>query len=126
MNRETAEPRVRRLPGARAREWVERQRRVAAPSTHVYDFVWDPTAPADGPFCTDIDGNVLLDFTSHVGAAPLGYNNPHILEPMAEFGSVDPLKIAGQDFYVGSGPADDPDFPGPAGLMERLTAITDE
>jgi 4-aminobutyrate aminotransferase len=126
MDRETAEPRVRGLPGTRAREWAERQQRVAAPSTHVYDFVWDPTEPADGPFCTDVDGNVLMDFTSHVGAAPLGYNNPKILEPMASFDLVDPLKIAGQDFYTGSGPASNADFPGPAGLMERLTDITSE
>lgn len=126
MDRETTEPHVRGFPGTRAREWAERQQRVAAPSTHVYDFVWDPTAPADGPFCTDVDGNVLMDFTCHVGAAPLGYNNPKILEPMAEFDLVDPLKIAGHDFYVGSGPADNPDFPGPAGLMERLTDITGE
>ncbi|WP_049898425.1 class-III pyridoxal-phosphate-dependent aminotransferase [Halococcus agarilyticus] len=126
MDRATAEPRVRGFPGERARDWVDRQHRVAAPSTHVYEFVWDPTAPADGPFCTDVDGNVLMDFTCHVGAAPLGYNNPKIMEPMAEFDLVDPLKIAGHDFYVGSGPADDPDFPGPAGLMERLTDITGE
>lgn len=125
MNRETAEPRVRRLPGARAREWVGRQRSVAAPSTHVYDFVWDPTEPAEGPFCTDVDGNVLLDFTCHVGAAPLGYNNPKITDPMAEFDLVDPLKIAGQDFYVGAGDVENPDYPGPAGLMERLTDLTD-
>jgi 4-aminobutyrate aminotransferase len=126
MDRETTEPHVRRLPGTRAHEWAERQQRVAAPSTHVYEFVWDPTEPADGPFCTDVDGNVLMDFTCHVGAAPLGYNNPKIMEPMAEFDLVDPLKIAGQDFYVGSGPAENPDFPGPAGLMERLADLTGE
>ena len=126
MNREAAEPHVQELPGTRARKWVDRQRDVAAPSTDVYDFVWDPTEPAEGPFCTDADGNVLLDFTSHVGAAPLGYNNPKIREPMATFEFVDPLKIAGQDFYVGPGSADDPDFPGPARLMERLTDVTDQ
>ncbi|HET7325418.1 MAG TPA: aminotransferase class III-fold pyridoxal phosphate-dependent enzyme, partial [Halococcus sp.] len=124
MDRDATEPRVRRLPGTRAREWVEHQQRVSAPSTHVYDFVWDPTEPADGPFCTDVDGNVLMDFTCHVGAAPFGYNNPKITEPMAEFDLVDPLKIAGQDFYVGAGDAENPDFPGPAGLMERLTDLT--
>ena len=72
MNRATAEPQVRSLPGERAREWVEGYRANAAPSTYVYDFVWDPSRPAIGPFCTDVDNNVFLDFTSHVGAAPLG------------------------------------------------------
>jgi len=125
MDRDTAEPRVDVLPGERAREWVARHREVAAPSTHVYDFVWDVTAPAAGPFCTDVDGNVLLDFTSHVAAAPLGYDNPTIRERLAEFDLVDPVKIAGQDFYLGSsGPASDPDVPGPAELMHRLVELT--
>ncbi|MFB6187959.1 MAG: aminotransferase class III-fold pyridoxal phosphate-dependent enzyme, partial [Halobacteriaceae archaeon] len=80
---------------------------------------------AEGPFCTDIDGNILMDFTSHVAAAPLGYNNPKIIDKFREFDLVDPLKIAGQDFYVsGSGPTESPDFPGPPQLMDRLIDIT--
>ncbi|WP_224268801.1 aspartate aminotransferase family protein [Haloprofundus salinisoli] len=126
MDRETATPSVEAMPGRRARQWAERHRERAAPSTYVYDFVWDTSAPAEGPFCTDVDGNVLLDFTSHVAAAPLGYNNPKIMEPIAEFDLVDPLKIAGQDFYVSSGhDYDDDPLPGPAGLMERLVDATD-
>ncbi|RDI72913.1 aminotransferase class III-fold pyridoxal phosphate-dependent enzyme [Halopelagius longus] len=126
MDRDTAVPRVESLPGERAREWVDYHHETAAPSTYVYDFVWDITAEAEGPFCTDADGNVLLDFTSHVAAAPLGYNNPKIMDRMREFDLVDPLKIAGQDFYVSGG--DDPgeeELPGPAGLMQRLVDITD-
>ncbi|QCJ46617.1 MULTISPECIES: class-III pyridoxal-phosphate-dependent aminotransferase [Haloprofundus] len=126
MDRETVTPSVEAMPGRRARQWAERHREHAAPSTYVYDFVWDTSAPAEGPFCTDVDGNVLLDFTSHVAAAPLGYNNPKIMEPMSEFDLVDPLKIAGQDFYASSGHEfDDDPLPGPAGLMERLVDATD-
>ncbi|MDS0294817.1 aspartate aminotransferase family protein [Halogeometricum luteum] len=126
MDRETATPRVDTLPGEKAREWVDYHRSNAAPSTYVYDFVWDVSADAEGPFCTDVDGNVLLDFTSHVAAAPLGYNNPKILDRLREFDLVDPLKIAGQDFYVSDGqrPGEER-FPGPAGLMERLVEATD-
>ncbi|MFW6318000.1 MAG: aspartate aminotransferase family protein, partial [Halorubrum sp.] len=76
MDRHTVTPDVSDLPGDRAREWVDYHHESAAPSTYVYEFVWDRTAPAEGPFCTDVDGNVLMDFTSHVAAAPLGYNNP--------------------------------------------------
>jgi 4-aminobutyrate aminotransferase len=125
MDRDTAEPRVDTLPGERAREWVAYHRRNAAKTTYVYDFVWDITADAEGPFCTDVDGNVLLDFTSHVAAAPLGYNNPKIMEDLREFDLVDPLKIAGQDFYVSGGetPGEE-QFPGPAGLMDRLVEAT--
>jgi len=121
MDRDTAEPSVSSLPGERSREWVDYHHERAAPSTYVFEFVWDHTAPAEGPFCTDVDGNVLMDMTSHVAAAPLGYNNPKLTERMAEFDLPDPAKIAGQDFYVASGPLDDHDFPGPADLMERLT-----
>ncbi|OYR93580.1 aspartate aminotransferase family protein, partial [Halorubrum sp. E3] len=80
--------------------------------------------PAEGPFCTDVDGNVLMDFTSHVAAAPLGSNNPLIMEPLAEFDLVDPLKIAGQDFYVAGGESPGDGVPGASGLMERLTEVT--
>ncbi|SEH42742.1 4-aminobutyrate aminotransferase [Halopenitus malekzadehii] len=126
MQRETAEPSVGQFPGPKASEWAEFHRESAAPSTYVYDFVWDVTEDAVGPFCTDPDGNVLLDFTSHVAAAPLGYNNPLIMDELREFDLVDPLKIAGQDFYVSTGgsPAD-PDLPGPAHLMDRLVDVTD-
>ena len=123
MNRETAEPNVHSMPGENARRWSEAHREHAAKSTYVYDFVWDLAGEATGPFCTDVDGNVLMDFTSHVGAAPLGYNSPKILDPLSEFDLVDPLKIAGQDFYVsGEGLGDG--VPGPSELMERLTDVT--
>ncbi|WP_254534998.1 aminotransferase class III-fold pyridoxal phosphate-dependent enzyme [Halomarina litorea] len=125
MNRETATPDVGSMPGEKAREWAERHREHAATSTYVYDFVWDLAGDAEGPFCTDVDGNVLMDFTSHVGAAPLGYNNPLVMDRLREFDLVDPLKIAGQDFYVsGENVGEDVGMPGPAGLMRRLTEIT--
>jgi 4-aminobutyrate aminotransferase len=126
MERSSAEPRVDELPGPNAQEWVEYHHRFAAPSTYVREFVWDVTEDAVGPFCTDVDGNVLMDFATHVAAAPLGYNNPHLAERLSEFDLVDPLKIAGQDFYAGAGSSPgDSAFPGPAHLMDRLTTLTD-
>ncbi|WP_257297901.1 aspartate aminotransferase family protein [Haloarchaeobius sp. FL176] len=125
MDRDTAEPRVQEMPGEKAEEWAEYHHQHAATTTYVYDFVWDITADAEGPFCTDVDGNVLMDFTSHVAAAPLGYNNPKIMEPMSELDIVDPNKIAGQDFYFSGGwPPEEADIPGPAHLMDRLTDLT--
>jgi 4-aminobutyrate aminotransferase len=126
MDRETAEPSVGTMPGERAREWVQYHGERAATTTYVYDFVWDLTEEAEGPFCVDVDGNVLLDFTSHVAAAPLGYNNPKIMDRVEEFDLVDPLKIAGQDFYTSGGwPPDDPEFPGSTQLMDRLVDLSD-
>ncbi|ELY73012.1 aminotransferase class-III [Natrinema pellirubrum DSM 15624] len=70
---------------------------------------------------------MLLDFTSHVAAAPLGYNNPKLMDKLKEFDLVDPLKIAGQDFYVSTGGTpEDTELPGPAHLMNTLTDITDQ
>ncbi|MCU4740357.1 aminotransferase class III-fold pyridoxal phosphate-dependent enzyme [Halobacteria archaeon AArc-m2/3/4] len=127
MDRETVEPRVDRIPGEHAERWVEYHHANAAPSTYVYEFVWDVQEPAIGPFCTDVDGNVLMDFTSHVAAAPLGYNNPLILDRLREFDLVDPLKIAGQDFYVsGGGSPENSEFPGPTQLMDRLVDLTSQ
>ncbi|XVH30931.1 aspartate aminotransferase family protein [Haloferacaceae archaeon DSL9] len=120
MDRETATPAVESFPGPRAREWIDAHHRHAAPSEYSHEFVWDVTGEAVGPFVSDLDGNVLLDFTSHIGAAPLGYNNPKLRERMADVDIPDPLKIAGQDFYFGSGTVDDPDVPGATQLMERL------
>jgi len=125
MDRQTAEVQVGEFPGPRARERVEQYARFAAPSTYVYGFVWDTVAEADGPFVTDVDGNVLLDFTSHVGAAPLGYNSALVLERLREFDLVDPLKIAGQDFYTAAGDPGEPAYPGAAELMERLVEATE-
>ncbi|MEF8757775.1 MAG: aminotransferase class III-fold pyridoxal phosphate-dependent enzyme, partial [Halobacteriales archaeon] len=122
MDRDTAEPKVDQMPGEKANEWVEYHQSFSAPSTYVYNFVWDITEEAEGPFLTDVDGNVLMDYTSHVAAAPLGYNNPKIMDKMEEFDLPDPAKMAGQDFYFsGGGTPDDTDFPGAAHLMDRLT-----
>ncbi len=126
MQRESAEPEVSKIPGDRGRRVVDFHHEHSAPSTYVYEFVWDHEAPAVGPFCTDVDGNVLMDFTSHVGANPLGYNNPKVLDRFDEFDLVDPLKIAGQDFYLpATSVLEDAGIPGPADLMARLTDISD-
>lgn len=127
MDRESVEPQVTALPGTQAQRVVDYHHQNAATTTYVCEFVWDYTAPAIGPFCTDVDGNVLMDFTGQVGAMPLGYNNPKILDPLAEFDLVDPLKIAGQDFYLPATGVEDSvaDIPGPADLMDRLTDITE-
>lgn len=121
MDRDSAKPDATAIPGAAARHWVEHNHKHAAPSEHSHDFVWDVTREADGPFVTDVDGNVLLDFTCHIGAAPLGYNNEKILGKLREFDLVDPMKIAGQDFYFGAGKdPEDARFPSPSHLMAAL------
>jgi len=127
MDRETAEPDADALPGPNAQQWVNFHQEYSAPSEYSHEFVWDVTQEADGPFVTDVDGNVLLDFTCHIGAAPLGYNNEKILEKVREFDLVEPMKIAGQDMYFGSGPSPgEADFPGSSHLMEKLTDVSSQ
>ncbi|WP_117595362.1 aminotransferase class III-fold pyridoxal phosphate-dependent enzyme [Haloprofundus halophilus] len=127
MDRDTAEPDTATLPGPNARDWIEFHTEHAAPSEYSHEFVWDVTAEADGPFVTDVDGNVLLDFTCHIGAAPLGYNNEKIVSKLREFDLVEPMKIAGQDMYFGAGA--DPEtaeFPGASHLMEKLVDVSSQ
>ncbi|AHG01213.1 4-aminobutyrate aminotransferase (plasmid) [Halostagnicola larsenii XH-48] len=127
MDRDTAKPDVDVFPGPNAREWVEFHGANAAPSEYSHEFVWDITREADGPFVTDVDGNVLLDFTCHIGAAPLGYNNENILGKLREFDLVEPMKIAGQDMYFGAGPTpDESDVPGSSHLMEKLVEVSSQ
>jgi 4-aminobutyrate aminotransferase len=121
MDRETVEPSVDSFPGSRAREWVDRHHEVAAPAVQFYEFVWDRSAPAIGPFCTDVDGNVFLDFAGHIAVSPLGYNNPELLARLDEFDLVDPVKMAGTGLYL----ADEAgDTPTPVELMERIVDVT--
>ncbi|MFQ5911808.1 MAG: aspartate aminotransferase family protein [Nitrospinota bacterium] len=97
------------LPGPRAQKWIEHYDRFAAPSTYVYPFVWDLAGPAEGPFCSDPDRNVFLDFYAHVASAPLGYNHPKILRDCGV--PFEPIKTADHDSYLAAGP--DPDRPLP-------------
>ncbi|MBZ6494207.1 aminotransferase class III-fold pyridoxal phosphate-dependent enzyme [Natrinema longum] len=127
MDRDTAEPDTDAIPGPNAQQWVDFHQEYSAPSEYSHEFVWDITREADGPFVTDVDGNVLLDFTCHIGAAPLGYNNQKVLGKLREFDLVEPMKIAGQDMYFGSGPSpDDADFPGSSHLMAKLTEVSSQ
>ncbi len=127
MNRDTAQPDVAAFPGPNAQQWVEFHQSNSAPSEYSHEFVWDITREADGPFVTDVDGNVLLDFTCHIGAAPLGYNNEKLLEKLEEFDLVEPMKIAGQDMYFGAGPTpEESDVPGSSHLMDKLTEVSSQ
>lgn len=121
MDRHATEPDADGLPGPNAQKWIRFHKKHAAPSEYSHDFVWDITREADGPFVTDVDGNVFLDFTCHIGAAPLGYQNEKILDKFSEFDMLEPTKIAGQDMYFGAG--EDPEsseFPGSSHLMKKL------
>ena len=67
MNRDKAIPAIRVTPpGPNARKWASFHQKHASHSTYLYDFVWDRSRSAIGPFCTDADGNIILELgTNH-------------------------------------------------------------
>lgn len=126
MDRNGAAPRIRVTPpGPRSRKWAAYHRAAAARATYVEGFVWDRAAPAIGPFCTDPDGNVFLDFASHVGTSPLGYNHPELLAVCQRLKAIDPDRYAGTDFIsaYGADPEQN-DIPTPSHLHHKLLEIT--
>jgi len=128
MNRDTAQTVIKTLPpGPHAQKWAEFHRRYAARSTYHEEFIWDRSRPAIGPFCTDVDGNVILDFVSHVGSSALGYNHPALVGMAAKLKPVDPDRYAGCDFIGAWG--EDPeksDIPTPSHLHYKLMEITSQ
>lgn len=127
-----------KIPGPNAKKWVEFHLNHAANATYEKHFVWDRSAPAIGPFCTDPDGNVFLDFASHVASSPLGYNHPALTSVAAELAKIDPDRYAGTDFIGAYGKkppvktsrtggkttAKTPFLPTPAHLHDKLIEIT--
>jgi 4-aminobutyrate aminotransferase len=56
-------------------------------------------ANGHGSIIEDVDGNAFLDFISNIGACPLGYSHPEIMEVLKNYSRNGIHKIAGQDFY---------------------------
>lgn len=126
MDRDTAVPHIRATPpGPNARKWASFHQRHASHSTYFYDFIWDRSKPAIGPFCTDVDGNIILDFVSHVASSPLGYNHPELVEVAQALAKIDPDRYAGTDFIgaYGEDPESSP-LPTASHLHYKLMEIT--
>ena len=66
------------VPGPRAREILERERRAVAHPLIVHSPV--VAAEASGATITDVDGNTFLDFVGGVGVANVGHNHPRVVE----------------------------------------------
>jgi len=83
-------------PGPKACQIIEAMKRNCFNSTFTY-----PLVISDGNGCVlgDVDGNLYLDFTSNIGACPLGYSHPEIRNILKEYSKCGVHKIAGQDFY---------------------------
>jgi 4-aminobutyrate aminotransferase len=128
MEREKAVPTIKvPPPGPNARKWAKFHKMYAAHSTYFYDFIWDRSKPAIGPFCTDVDGNIIMDFVSHVASSPLGYNHSNLVEVAKKIAAIDPDRYAGTDFIgaFGEDPVDCP-IPTPSHLHHKLMEISQQ
>ncbi len=85
-----------KLPGPNAIRIINTMKKYVYDSTFIY-----PLVIANGHDCIieDPDGNKFLDFTSNIGACPIGYSHPDVMEVLAEYSTNGTHKIAGQDFY---------------------------
>ena len=126
MNRDTAQVVIKTpLPGPNARRWADFHKKYAARSTYHEGFIWDRSRPAIGPFCTDVDGNVILDFVSHVAGSALGYNHPELVRVASKLQGIDPDRYAGCDFIGAWGPdPEQAEIPTPSHLHYKLMEIT--
>jgi len=126
MNRDILIPSAKtEIPGPNARLWIEYHMRWAAQATYMYNFVWDRSRPATGPWAYDPDGNLWLDFAGHVAVNAVGYNHPRIINMGKILGTVDPDRYAGTDFIGAWGQFPNKSvFPTPSTLHEELMKIT--
>ncbi len=88
--------RAKTLPGPNARRIINIMKKHAYDSTFMYSLV---ISTGENCVIEDIDGNKFLDYTSNIGACPLGYSHPEIIDVLSEYSSNGTYKIAGQDFY---------------------------
>ncbi|MGI0020614.1 MAG: aminotransferase class III-fold pyridoxal phosphate-dependent enzyme [Nitrososphaera sp.] len=83
-------------PGPNATQIIDRVKSLCYDSTFTYPLVIDT---GEGCVVRDVDGNSFLDFTSNIGACPLGYSHPDVVAALAKISKNGAHKIAGQDFY---------------------------
>ena len=83
-------------PGPMATKIIDIIKGISYNSTFIYPLV---IANGHDSIIEDVDGNTFLDFTSNIGACPLGYSHPEIIEVLKDYSKNGIHKIAGQDFY---------------------------
>jgi 4-aminobutyrate aminotransferase len=125
MNRDTAVPSIKTPPpGPHAKKWTQYHMTFATKGIYFYDFVWDRSRPAIGPFCSDPDGNLILDFSSHGLAFPLGYNNPELIDMATRAAQVNPDRYGAEIVAAWGTDPGKIDVPTPSHLIHKLASIT--
>ena len=94
---DTTVPQLRtELPGPRAAELLERDKRFMSPSyTRIYPLVCER---GSGAVIQDVDGNLFLDFTAGIAVTATGHCHPHVVAAIKD--QADKLlHMSGTDFY---------------------------
>ena len=125
MNRDTITPSIKvSPPGPKSRRWTEYHMAHSPESIYFHNLVWDRSKPAIGPFCTDPDGNVILDFSSHGAAFPLGYNNPELIEIAMKTARINPDRYGAEIVAAWGDDPEEIDIPTPSHLVHKLISLT--
>lgn len=86
---------VNTLPGPRAREILERDRRSVSPScARVYPFVM---SHGRGSQVWDVDGNSFLDFTAGIAVTSTGHSHPQVVQAVKD--AAEQFLHISSDFY---------------------------
>jgi len=98
------------LPGPKARQMVERDRRVVSPSyTRDYPLV---AKTGRGAMIEDGDGNTFLDFAAGIAVVATGHCHPEVVAAIQKQ-AAELIHMSGTDFY----------YPGMVELAEKLASI---
>lgn len=98
------------LPGPKAKEIVERDRRVISPSyTREYPLV---AKSGRGAIVEDVDGNTFLDFAAGIAVVAAGHCHPQVVSAIQRQ-AAELIHMSSTDFF----------YPGMVDLAERLAAI---
>src|SRR5579863_292921 len=99
------------LPGPRARQIIERDKKVISPSyTRSYPLV---ASRGEGSMVEDVDGNRFLDFNAGIAVVAAGHCHPKVVEAIQRQAAC-LIHMSGTDFY----------YQNMVDLAQRLAALT--
>jgi len=98
------------LPGPRARQIIERDKKVISPSyTRSYPLV---ASRGEGAIVEDVDGNRFLDFNAGIAVVATGHCHPKVVEAIQRQ-AAQLVHMSGTDFY----------YENMVALAEKLAAV---
>src|SRR6266849_2096624 len=84
------------LPGPRARQIIERDKKVLSPSyTRPYPLV---VSRGEGAIVEDVDGNRFLDFNAGIAVVATGHCHPRVVQAIQDQ-AAQLIHMSGTDFY---------------------------